>query len=263
MSAASLSGRTGVVVGASSGVGRGVARRMIEAGVDVLAAARRGDLLGTLINEAKGGRTLQCDLVDPDAGGKLVAGVRDMSDHLDLLFVSSGSAHLQTLRETTVDEWRSALETNVIGINRLITALFPLLRPESVVVIISSETATLPRSHLGAYGASKAALEHSIMQWREEHPWLRLTTVSLGGTVPTDFARAFSPEVTLEALTAWSASGRNQEAFMATEEVCGLLVDVMATLLTAPSVGLQRLELRSPSSVATDLGFTRSVDLGP
>ena len=154
-----------------------------------------------------------------------------------------------------MDEWRSALETNVIGINRLVAGVLPLLRPESVVIIVSSETAVLPRSHLGAYGASKAALEHSIRQWREEYPWLRMTSISLGATMPTEFGRQFEAQVTLEALRAWSASGHNQEAFMETEEVCDVLVDIMASLLHSPSVALHRLELRSPSPVAADLSF--------
>jgi NAD(P)-dependent dehydrogenase (short-subunit alcohol dehydrogenase family) len=244
-----------VVVGASSGIGRGVARRLIDAGGLVLVAARRADLLDTLVTEAGAGRAFQCDLLDEDAGEQTAAEIRRSADRLDALFVSAGSAPLRKLADTSVDEWRSALETNVIGINRLIAGVLPLLRPESIVIIVSSETAVLPRSHLGAYGASKAALEHSIRQWREEHPWIRLTAVSLGGTVPTEFGRQFEIDVTVEALQAWSASGHNQQAFMDTEEVCDVLADVMVTLLHSPSVGLHRLELRSPSPVATDFKF--------
>ena len=73
--------------------------------------------------------------------------------------------------------------------------------------------------------------------------------------MPTEFGRQFEADLTVEALRAWSASGRNQEAFMETEEVCDVLMDVTTTLLRSPSVGLHRLELRSPSAVATDLKF--------
>jgi NAD(P)-dependent dehydrogenase (short-subunit alcohol dehydrogenase family) len=244
-----------VVVGASSGVGRGVARRLIDVGASVLTAARRVDLLDELVTEAGGGRAFQCDLLQEDAGTRLADAIRQSSGRLDALFVSAGSAPLRKLVDTSVDEWRIAMETNVIGINRLLAATLPLLHRESIVIIVSSETATLPRSYLGAYGASKAALEHSIRQWSEEHPWLRLTAVSLGATVPTDFGQQFEPAVIVEALQAWSARGRNQEAFMDMDEVCDLLVGVMATLLQAPSVGLPRLELRSPSPVAETLTF--------
>ena len=42
---------------------------------------------------------------------------------------------------------------------------------------------------------------------------------------------------------------------METEEVCAVLTRVMVTLLDAPSVGIERLDLRSPSPVATDMKF--------
>ena len=251
----SLESYTAAVVGASSGIGRGMARRLIDGGAHVFVAARRLELLNALVDEVGGGTALECDLRQAGAGERVAAEIARSSDCLDALFVSAGAAPLRRLVDTTEDEWRSTLETNVIGINRLMAGVLPLLRPHSVVIIVSSETAVLPRSHLGAYGASKAALEHTVYQWREEYPWLRLTTVSLGGTMPTEFGRQFEADLIVEALHAWSASGRNQEAFMDTEEVCDVLRDIMTTLLHSPSVGLHRLELRSPSAVATDLKF--------
>ncbi len=255
-----FAGRTAAVVGASSGIGNGVARRLIEGGASVLVVARRGELLQELVEQAGGGVALACDLLEGDAGMQIAEQVRRLSERVDVVFVSAGSAPLQPLRTTTVDDWRHTLETNLVGVNRLIAGLLPMLAPDSIVFVVSSETAVLPRSHLGAYGASKAALEHSVRQWREEHPWLRITAISLGATMPTDFARDFEPGVTMEALTAWSASGRNQEAFMATEEVCDVLVGAMGTMLRSPSVGLERLEMRSPSPVAADLAFTKRIE---
>jgi NAD(P)-dependent dehydrogenase (short-subunit alcohol dehydrogenase family) len=258
-----LEGRTIAVIGASSGIGNGVARRSIERGAVVFAAARRIALLGDLVTQAGSGRALECDVVQEDAGCRFADEVRLTSNHLDALFISAGSAPLRRLEKTSVDEWRVALETNVIGINRIVAGSLQLLRPTSVVVIVSSETATVPRSHLGAYGASKAALEHSIRQWREEHPWLRVTGVSLGATLPTEFGRNFESDETMRALEAWSASGHNQQAFMDTEEVSEVLIDMMTTLLEAPTVGLHRLELRSPSPVASDLDFLQHMDEAP
>jgi NAD(P)-dependent dehydrogenase (short-subunit alcohol dehydrogenase family) len=255
-----FAGRSAVVVGASSGIGKGVARRLIEGGASALVVARRSELLQELIDEAGGGVALSCDLLEGDSGAAIAQQLTRISDRVDVVFVSAGSAPLQPLATTTAEDWRRALETNLVGVNRLVAALLPLLAPESIVFVVSSETAVLPRSHLGAYGASKAALEHSVQQWREEHPWLRITAVSLGATMPTDFARAFEPEVTMEALTAWSASGRNQEAFMATQEVCDVLVGAMETMLRSTSVGLERVEMRSPSPVAADLAFTKRIE---
>jgi NAD(P)-dependent dehydrogenase (short-subunit alcohol dehydrogenase family) len=254
-----LKGRSVAVVGASSGIGRGVALRAIQAGADVILAARRVELLEDLVRDAGGGFAMACDVVDDDAGERLAAAVRGRADHLDVLFVSTGAAPLRRMAVTSAEEWRGALETNVIGINRVIAATLDLLRPESVVAVVSSEAAVAPRSHLGAYGASKAALEHSIEQWREEHPWLRLSTISLGATVPTEFGRHFDQGEIIQALDAWTTGGRNQAAFMDTEQVCDLLVDVLGSLIGATSVGLPHITLRSPSPNTADAELVKRI----
>ena len=248
----SLEGRKVVVVGASSGIGRGVAVRAVRAGGDVVLAARRADRLAEVAAEAGGGRPVVVDLRDDGTCRQLADDVRAALGHVDLLFVSAGAAPLRKLVATRPEDWRDALETNLIGINRVLVALVDLLRPESVVAVVSSEAVESPRSHLGAYGASKAALEHSLAQWREEHPWLRFTTVSLGATVPTEFGHGFDGDEIVEALEAWATSGRALAAFMDTEQVCDVLAQALGSLLAAPSVGIERLSLRSPAPPVGD-----------
>jgi hypothetical protein len=93
-------------------------------------------------------------------------------------------------------------------------------------------------------------------QWREEHPWLRFSVVSLGATVPTEFASGFDGETLLEAIHAWGAAGRNPAAFMSTLEVSELLSGTVALLLDAPSVDMPRIVLRSPAPPAADVTST-------
>src|SRR5580698_10126004 len=120
-----------------------MARRLIDGGAQVFAAARRVDLLDALVAEAGGGCAVQCDLLEEGAGERLATEIAQSSDHLDVLFISAGAAPLRKLVDTTEEEWRTALETNVIGITRLMSGVLPLLRPQSVVMIVSSETAVL------------------------------------------------------------------------------------------------------------------------
>ena len=171
---------------------------------------------------------------------------------IDLLFVSAGAAPLRRMVATSSDDWTLALETNLLGIHRLIAGLLRFFAPSAIVAVVSSEAATAPRSHLGAYGASKAALEHSVLQWQEEHPWLRFTTISLGATVPTEFGHGFDAEDIVEAIGVWAASGKSQSAFMDAEEVCDVLASTLGVLMQKPSVGLSRIELRSPAPFSTD-----------
>jgi NAD(P)-dependent dehydrogenase (short-subunit alcohol dehydrogenase family) len=153
------------------------------------------------------------------------------------------------MANVSAEDWRLVLETNLTGIHQVIAALIGRLSPKAIVAVVSSESVMEPRSHLGAYGASKAALEHTLLQWQEEHPHLRFTTISLGATVPTEFGHGFSRERIIEAIEAWAASGRAQSAFMDTDEVCGMLFHTLEALLSSPSVGMPRIELRSPAPV--------------
>jgi NAD(P)-dependent dehydrogenase (short-subunit alcohol dehydrogenase family) len=156
------------------------------------------------------------------------------------------------MARTSPQDWGDALSTNLVGVHRLIVALLGQLSPSAVVATVSSEVVHAPRSHLGAYGASKAALEHSLRQWQEEHPWLRFTTISLGATVPTELGDRFAPDDIVEGFAAWTSAGRNAAVFMNTDEVCDLLASALASLIEAPSVGMPRIELRSPAPTEAD-----------
>jgi NAD(P)-dependent dehydrogenase (short-subunit alcohol dehydrogenase family) len=247
-----LQGRSVVVVGASSGIGRGVALRFVKAGADVALAARRSDRLGELVTEAGGGRPVPTDLCIKGDCEHLADEVAASMAPVDLLLISAGTAPLGRMAHISAEDWQLVLRTNLIGIHQVITALLDRLSSQAVVAVISSESVTAPRSHLGAYGASKAALEHTILQWQEEHPWLRFTTVSLGATVPTEFGHDFATDDIVEAIGAWADSGRSQAAFMDTEQVCNVLFEALGALVTAPSVGIPRLELRSPAPFVSD-----------
>jgi NAD(P)-dependent dehydrogenase (short-subunit alcohol dehydrogenase family) len=252
MGAPSLADRSLVVVGASSGIGKGVAERGIRAAARVVAAARRGAALAELVEQAGGGHPVETDLRNVEECRRLATEVSAVASPVDLLLVSAGTAPLRRLALTTSQDWDDALSTNVVGIHRIIVSLLEHLSPTAVVAVVSSESVQAPRSHLGAYGASKAALEHMMQQWREEHPWIRFTTISLGATVPTEFAQHFAPNDIVEAFSVWTSSGRNASTFMNMEDVCDVLAATFASLLEAPTVGMPRIELRSPAPIQTD-----------
>jgi NAD(P)-dependent dehydrogenase (short-subunit alcohol dehydrogenase family) len=240
------------LIGASSGIGRGIAERSIAAGARVILAARRAETLKEIVAEAGGGHDIVADLRDEISCERLGQEVAKYGAPVDLVFISAGVAPLRRLDRTSAQDWRDALATNLIGIHRVITSLLDHLAPDALVAAVSSEAATNPRSHLGAYGASKAALEHTFAQWQEEHRGLRFTTVSLGATVPTEFGRNFDSEEILDAFNAWTAAGLNASRFMSTPEVCDVLFATLSNLLRAPSVGMPRIELRSPAPPETD-----------
>lgn len=247
-----LDGRRVVVIGASAGIGRAAAVRAVQAGAEVVLGARRQALLDEAVEEAGGGTAIAVDLRDPAGCARFSDAARQALGEIDAVLFTAGAAPLRELDRTTADEWTATLATNVVALNLITSALLPALTPAAFVTALSSEAVGMPRYALGAYGASKAALEHSLRGWRLEHPEVRFSTITVGATVPTDFGTGFDPETLDTALRLWAVQGLAQTAFMDTVDVAEALLEVLATALGHPGIGFEHLVLRSPSGVTDD-----------
>jgi NAD(P)-dependent dehydrogenase (short-subunit alcohol dehydrogenase family) len=243
-----VAGRRVLVAGASSGVGRALALRLMKSGADTVLVGRNEQRLRQLSDDAGGGQVLPADLSDPAAIAALTAALGKQP--LDAVVSTVGVAPLAFLADTTPEQWRGALHTNVIGTAQLLQAVVPLMSPGGCVMALSSESVGQGRPGLGAYAASKAALEELLRTWRHERPGLRFSTVVIGGTMPTAFADGFDQDVSGRAVTDWVARGLIQEQLMTTDDVAEMLLGVLSEAIAFPGVSLDRLELRSPSPVA-------------
>jgi NAD(P)-dependent dehydrogenase (short-subunit alcohol dehydrogenase family) len=246
-----IKGRRILVAGASSGIGREFAIRAIRAGAAVALSARRAERLEEVIETAGGGIAVPGDLRIAGDCQRIVRTTVDRLGGIDLLFCTVGAAPLRYFAFTTSEDWDQVLGTNVVGIHQLVRAAVPVLEPGAMVVALSTETAFDPRHALGAYAASKAALEVSFAAWRVEHGDLRFGIVEVGVTQPTEFGVAFDPDVVAGAIIEWAQRGLVQEQMMATEDVAEFLVGTVAIALRFPGIGMEHLRLRSPSAVAT------------
>ena len=244
-----LSGRRVLVVGASSGVGRTVARKAVEQGADVVVVARRGEALRELIIEGGGGRSISADITSPDDCARVGTEVAQMLGSLDVVLISSGVSVLKRIEQHDVEDWLASFAVNVIGVNMMISALLPVLASRAIVAVISTENIGAPRWGLASYCASKAALEESMRSWRIEHPQFRFTTIPIGVTVGTEMGQSFGHEILFQALEKWAAAGM-QTQMMGVEEVAGAVVDVLGAVLDAPSLGVENLVLR-PAAAQT------------
>ncbi len=168
---------------------------------------------------------------------------------IDVLCYCAGMAPLAMLADTDSTHWQAVFETNVIGANHAIRASLPYLGSSSVVMALSSDTALHPRTGLGAYGASKAALRTAMASWRAEQPGHRFCCVVVGPTAPTEFGDDFDGSLLVPLLEDWAVRGLAQEQMLHTDDVAQVLVATMATLLHHPQVGMDEFVLRSPSAV--------------
>jgi len=249
MSTATLEGKRVLVVGASSGIGRAFALRAVRDGASVVMSARRSDKLAELVHEAGGGMAVVGDVRDPDSCRRIVEEAGATLGGLDLLMYTVGAAPLRYFADTTPDDWRQVLETNLIGPHQVIRAALGALAPGAVVAVLSSESVGRPYPGLGAYAASKAALEESLRAWRTEQPKIRFCCVTQGATFPTDFGIEFDMDFLGELMGHWARLGIVTEGIMDTDEVADVLMAGLAAAVANPRVGLEHLVIRPPFAV--------------
>lgn len=148
-----------VVTGASTGFGAVTARSAVRAGWRVLATTRNPEAAAAL-REA-GCETATLDLRDGGSIDSAAETIRDWcGGRLDALINNAGTVVPAPVELCDLDEVRSLFETNVFGHIHLTQRLLPALRQaRGRVIMVSSEGAVLGTPLLGAYAASKRALE--------------------------------------------------------------------------------------------------------
>lgn len=148
-----LSGRTTIVVGASRGLGRGIATAFAEAGTRIIAVARTAEALAELAN---GVGTIQPEVAD--ARDATVAGLLlDRYEPETVILVAGASPLMRPLQHQTWETFSVNWHTDVrIAFHWLREALLKPLRPGSRVVVISSGAAQAGSPLSGGYAGAKA-----------------------------------------------------------------------------------------------------------
>lgn len=130
----SMSTRTAVVTGASSGIGAATARHLAREGYTVVCAARRADRIEALAAEI-GGRAVVCDVTSPASVAALAEAV---GPRLDVLVNNAGGAiGLGAVAEADPDQWRRMYDVNVLGLMQVTQALLPALVASGAGTIVN------------------------------------------------------------------------------------------------------------------------------
>ena len=236
-----------LVAGASSGVGRELARRAAQAGAHVVASARRGERLAELEQEAPGRlHGVVADIRSEADCARLARTAIETLGGLDALVVAAGMSHFGSLVDADADIWRETLETNLIGPTRLCAhALEALSAARGMAIFISSVSADSPRPFLVPYGASKAALDATILGWRNEHPGMRFVRVPLGPTV-SEFSVGWDPAEKEKFRAAQRAQGREPPAKMGADIVADELIHIIGSPVRLDDVRMMPVVGDSP-----------------
>ncbi len=149
-----LSGKTALVVGASRGLGRGIATAAADAGASVIAVARSATTFQQPTAGAGSIRPVIADAADASAPGSLL----DRYDPEVLILVAGASPLPRPLQHHTWETFSVNWNADVrIAFHWLREALLKPLRPGSRVVVISSGAAVAGSPLSGGYAGAKAA----------------------------------------------------------------------------------------------------------
>ena len=158
-------GRTVVVTGASAGIGAATALAVAAEGADVVLVARRADRLAEVVAQcaAAGVRAeaLVADLADLEAIAQLAERIVDLVGVPDVLVNNAGVPMRKRIATIEPSALEGVMALNYFSPARLTTALLPgmLERGSGDIVNVSSMGVHLVAFGVGAYAASKAALE--------------------------------------------------------------------------------------------------------
>lgn len=224
-----------LIVGASSGIGHGVALSAAEQGATVAVAARRMDLL-TELAASTGGTPFELDVADEAAIKKVVASAVESLGGLDAVVFTSTAVPIAHIEDTDVATWMHAYLVNAVGANNVLRAALPHLSEHGVVLITSSHDVGRPRAGVAAYSASKAALDEILHSWRSEHPDLSIVRVGIGPTEGTEILRGADRDLLAVLFRSWVQHGQLPEQMSALRDVADTLVALVALARANPSV---------------------------
>lgn len=150
------SGKTALVTGASSGIGRASAEALARAGFTVFGTSRR-----KLGDSPKGVTMLVCDVTDDMAIDALVSTIHAQTGRIDLLVNNAGVGMLGGAEESSVSQVQALFDVNLFGVMRVTNAVLPSMRRQGVgrIINIGSILGVVPAPYSAHYSAVKHALE--------------------------------------------------------------------------------------------------------
>ena len=196
----SLAGKTAIVTGASSGIGRAIGIHLARSGAHVYLSGRTQSALveSAAAAGAEGGKATPVagDLRDPKAVQALVDRAMKETSRLDIMVNTAGVEFPSSIVEGDPERWRTMLETNVLALLVGSQAAVRAMRAcgaHGHIVNISSVAGR--REATGVYGATKWAANAIATSLRKEleNDTIRVVNI-MPGAVATNFARNFPPE---------------------------------------------------------------------
>ena len=188
-------GKTAVVTGRTKGIGRAIAEALLAEGMSVCIGARNVDEIESVVRELGAGfegrvTGAACDVRSYEEVEALVAHAVEEFGGVDVLVNNAGIGLSKTVEETSPDEFRAVLETNLFGVFYGCRAAIPEMkrRGGGYIINISSLAGANPHPRMAAYNASKFGLNgfsEALMQ-EVRHDRVKVSYI-MPGSVNTEF----------------------------------------------------------------------------
>lgn len=159
-----LTGRTAVVIGGTSGIGRKLAKGLAQAGANVIATGRRTELVTEVAAEIRtlgtASAAITCDVLKRENLEKLLDGALQQFGAVDILVNCAGKTKRTPTLQLSEAEWNDILETNLTGTLRACQVFAPHMieRKYGRIINIASLSSFVALVEVAAYCASKAAV---------------------------------------------------------------------------------------------------------
>lgn len=247
-----------VVVGASSGLGRCLGVGLARRGARVALLARRLDRLERAAAEAGADATaIACDVTDEESVAAAIDRAATALGGIDGVVYCTAVMTVDALRDVGADRWQAAFATNVTGAASVTASVLPHLQASGgTAVYFSSVSASLtqPWPMIGAYAATKAALDKMVEAWRVEHPEVGFTRMSVGdcaggpGESGTEFGKGEDRAVFTAGLEEWLRRGYVTGDLIDPDELVHV---VDAVLRCGPSASIPQLTITPRAKAGT------------
>jgi len=190
-----LANKTAIVTGGTKGIGLGIAEALIREGVAVCISARHPNEIQSAVdrlNQLNGGRAVGfvCDVRDyRQVKGLIAHAVKELGG-VDILINNAGIGVFQTVEETSPEDFRAVLETNVFGVFYCCHETIPHMKQRGggYIINISSLAGVNAHPRMAAYNASKFGLNgfsEALMQ-EVRHDNIKVSYI-MPGSVNTEF----------------------------------------------------------------------------
>jgi NAD(P)-dependent dehydrogenase (short-subunit alcohol dehydrogenase family) len=186
--------QTWLITGSSRGLGRALAEAVLAEGHRLVATARKPEQLADLV-ERYGDkvRAVALDVTNEAAARAAVKTAIDAFGRLDVVVNNAGYGDLAPIEDTSLEDFRAQIETNLFGVINVTKAALPVLRQQGSghIIQLASVGGRVGPIGRGAYAAAKFGVEgFSEVLAKEAGPLgVKVTIVEPGG-FRTDFAGA-------------------------------------------------------------------------